>query len=105
MQIGNVLIAGQRMADQNGIGASGIEFAIGLVGDLERGEVNAAIERQRLVHSEQRDLRTRMVGLLRPLVGMDRRTGYRLHIYHLDTDLLRWFSRNHHGNQAIKNPA
>jgi hypothetical protein len=34
---------------------------------------------------------------------MDRRTWYRLHIYHLDTDLLRRFS-NQHGNQAIKKP-
>ena len=69
MHVVDVLVAGQRMADQNGVGAVGVEFAIGLVGDLERGEIDAAIERQRLVRAEQRDLRTRMVRLLRPLVG------------------------------------
>ena len=89
MHIVDVLVAGQRMADQDGVGAVGVEFAIGLVGDLERGEIDAAIERQRLVGAEQRDLRTRMVRLLRPLFGVDRRTGYRLHVYHFDTDLLR----------------
>ena len=100
-----MLIAGQRMADQNGVGAVGIEFAIGLVGDLERREIDAAIEPQRLVGAEQRDQRTRMIRLLRPLVGMDRGTGYRLYVYHLDTDLLGRSFENHHGNQAIKNPA
>ena len=104
MHVGDVLIAGQRMADQNGVGAVGVEFAIGLVGDLERREIDAAIERQRLVHAEQRQLRTRMIRLVRPLLGMDRRTWYRLHVYHFDTDLLRRSSTNHHGNQAIKKP-
>ncbi len=82
MHIGDVLVAGQRMADQDGVGAVGVEFAIGLVGDLERGEIDAAIERQRLVGAEQRDQRTRMVRLLRPLGGADRRARYRLHLCH-----------------------
>src|SRR5712664_1943154 len=79
------------MADQNGVGTIGIEFAIGLVGDLKWRQINAAIEVQRLVHAEQRQQRTRMVRLMRALVGMDRRTWDRLHVYHLDTDLLRRF--------------
>ena len=93
MHVGDMLIAGQRMADQNGVGAVGIELAIGLVGDLERREIDAAIELQRLVGAERRHQRTRMIGLVRPLLGMDRRTWYRLYVYHLDTDLLRRFSR------------
>ena len=65
MHIGDVLIAGQRMADQNGVGAIGIEFAIGLIGDLERREIDAAIELQRLVDAELRHRRSRMIGLVR----------------------------------------
>ena len=53
MDIGDVLIAGQRMADQDGVGALGIELAIGLIGDLERREIDAAIEPQRLVGAER----------------------------------------------------
>ena len=73
VHIGDMLVAGQRMADQDGVGAVGIELAIGLVGDLERREIDAAIELQRLVDAELRDLRTRMIRLMRPILGMDRR--------------------------------
>ena len=76
MPIGDMLIGGQRMADQNRVGAVGVEFAIGLVGDLERRKIDAAIERQRLVGAELRDQRGRMIGLMQPLIGMDRRTWY-----------------------------
>ena len=78
-----MLIAGQRMADQNRVGAIGVELAIGLVGDLERGEIDAAVEPQRLVGAEQRDLRARMIDLMRPIVGTDRGTGYGLDANHL----------------------
>ncbi len=44
MDIGDVLIAGQRMADQDGVRALGIERTIGLVGDLERREIDARVE-------------------------------------------------------------
>ena len=83
MHIGDVLVAGQRMADQHRVGAIGVELAIGLVGDLERGEIDAAIEPQRLVGAELRDLRTRMIDLVRPIVGTDRGTGDRLDANHL----------------------
>ena len=86
MHIGDMLIAGQRMADQNGVGAVGIELAIGLVGDLERRKIDAAIELQRLIRAERRHQRTRMVRLVRALVGMNSGTGYRLQVYHLGTD-------------------
>ena len=83
MHIGDVLVAGQRMADQDGVGALGVEFAVGLVGDLERFQIDAAIEQQRLVLAEPDQRRMRMVRLLLAFVGMDRRTWYRLHVYHL----------------------
>ena len=54
MQVGHVLVAGERMADQHGIGALGIERAVGLVGDLERRELDAGIELERLVGPETR---------------------------------------------------
>ena len=73
-----MLIAGQRMADQNGVGAVRIEFAIGLVGDLERRQIDAAIELQRLVGAELRHQRRWMIRLMRPLVGVNRRTWFRL---------------------------
>ena len=79
----DMLVAGQRMADQNGVGAVRIQFAIGLVGDLERRQIDAAIELQRLVHAELRELRTRMIRLMGPILGMDRRARYRLHVCHL----------------------
>ena len=70
-----MLIAGQRMADQDGVGAVGVELAVGLVGDLERREIDAAIELQRLVHAELRDLRSRMVRLMGAILAMDRGLG------------------------------
>ena len=53
----DMLVAGQRMADQDGVGAIGVELAIGLVGDLERREIDAAIELQRLIDAELRHQR------------------------------------------------
>ena len=44
MHIGDMLVERQRVADQDRIGALGVELAIGLVGDLERREIDAAIE-------------------------------------------------------------
>ena len=76
MHICDMLIAGQRVEDQNGVAALRIELAISLVGDLERRKVDAAIQLQRLVGTEAREQRSRMVRLMRALLGMDRRTGY-----------------------------
>ena len=52
MQAGHVLVAGERVAHQHGIGALGIERAVGLVGDLEGCELDAGIELERLVGPE-----------------------------------------------------
>ena len=63
MNVGGMLVAGQRVAYQNGVAALGVERAIGLIGDLERGKLDAGIEPQRLVGAELHDQRTRIVGL------------------------------------------
>ena len=52
MHARDMLVAGQRMADQDGVAALGIEPAIGLVGDLERRQLDAGIELERLVGPE-----------------------------------------------------
>ena len=60
----DMLIAGERVTDQHGIGALGVERAVGLVGDLERRKLDAGIELQRIVGAEPRDQRiARRVGL------------------------------------------
>ena len=46
------LVAGERMAEQHGVGALGIERAVGLVGEREGPERDAAIELERLVPAE-----------------------------------------------------
>jgi hypothetical protein len=56
---------------------------------LERRQIDAAIELQRLVLAEARQQRTRMIRLMGALVGMDRRTWDRLNVYHLATDPFR----------------
>ena len=63
MDVGDVLVAGERVADQHRIAALGVERAVGLVGDLERREVDAGIEPQRLVRPEAHDRRMRLVRL------------------------------------------
>ena len=82
VHIVDMLIAGQRMADQDGVGAIGIQFAIGLIADLERRQVDAAIELQRLLDAELRHQRRRMIGLMGAILAMDRRAGYRMHVCH-----------------------
>jgi hypothetical protein len=52
MRVGDVLVACQRMADEHGVGTRLVQFAIGLVGDLEGREIDAGLELQRLVRSE-----------------------------------------------------
>ena len=70
MQVGDVLIAGERMADQHRVAALGIEPAIGLIGDLERREIDAGIETKRLVRAEAHDRRMRAVRFARPVGGI-----------------------------------
>ncbi len=70
MDVGDVLVAGERMADQHRVAALGIERAVGLVGDLERREIDAGIEPERLVDAEADDQRMGMVRLARAVGGI-----------------------------------
>jgi hypothetical protein len=49
MKAGRMMIAGQRMADQDGIVALGVQLAIGLVDELVLGQDLAALQGQRLI--------------------------------------------------------
>jgi hypothetical protein len=55
VDIGDVLVAGERVADQHRIAARGVERAIGLIGNLERRQIDAGVEPQRLVEPEPDD--------------------------------------------------
>ena len=61
MDIGDMLIAGERVADQHGVRALRIQRAISLIGDLERREFDACVELERLVRTEQDKRRARPV--------------------------------------------
>ena len=63
MHVVNVLVAGQRMADQDCVGTLGVEFAVGLVGDLVGGQLDPGVELQRLVLAEAHEFGTRLVRL------------------------------------------
>ena len=64
----HVLVAGERMTHQHGIAARGIERAVSLVGDLERRQLDAGVELERLVGPEANDERVaRIVRLARSL--------------------------------------
>ena len=71
MNVGDVLVAGERMADQDCIAALGIELAIGLVGDLKWIQINARIEPQRLIFAEAHDRRMRIIRFPRALGGIN----------------------------------
>lgn len=64
--VGDVLVAGQRVADKDRVGPRFVEFAIGLIGDLEWRQHSAGIEPQRLVLAEAHDRARRSVGLVCP---------------------------------------
>src|SRR4029453_6692354 len=66
MNVGDVLIAGQRMADENEIRLRRVELAIGLIGDGERRKLSAAIERQGLGRRKVHDLALRVRDLRQP---------------------------------------
>ena len=60
---GNMLVAGQRVANQDGVGMVGVEFAIGLVGNLPGRDRRAGVEGKRRVRAETHDEARRIVGL------------------------------------------
>ena len=48
MALGQILVAGQRMADQHGVAAGGVEGAVGPIGDVNAWQALAAIQLERL---------------------------------------------------------
>ena len=75
---GDMLVAGQRMADEDGVGAGVVERAVGLVGDLERRQQRAGVELERLVGAETQHRARRLVGLV---VGLSSaQSGHRIHL-------------------------
>ena len=52
---GRVGVAGQGVADEDGVGAVGVELAVGLVGDLDRRQRRAGVEHERVVLGEEDD--------------------------------------------------
>jgi hypothetical protein len=77
VDVGDMLVAGQRMADENGIAARGVELAIGLVGHLEGREIDAGHELQRPVGAEAHDEARRIRRLAARLAC--RSSGHSLH--------------------------
>ena len=67
-----MLIAGQRVADQNRIAARGVKRAVGLIRDLKRSKIDAGIEAQRLVHAKAHDRRMRIVRFARAVGQIER---------------------------------
>ena len=51
---GDVLVAGQRVADQDGVRLVGVQRAVGLVGDAVGAELDAAVEPQRPLDAQDR---------------------------------------------------
>ena len=94
MDVGDVLVAGEGMADEHGIGTRGVERAVGLVGDLERRQFHAGVELERLVGAEPGDLRRRIVRLLAAAFASRRLVSQRLDIDHRDTGPLRGLKTN-----------
>ncbi len=52
MGLGHVLIPGKRVADQDGVGAVFVQGPVGLVGDGEVDEIDAAVQAQRLLPAQ-----------------------------------------------------
>jgi hypothetical protein len=66
MDIGDMLVAGERVADEHQIRLRRVQFAISLIGDGEGCEAGPAIERQRLMRREMHDLALRIGDLRQP---------------------------------------
>ena len=80
--LGDVLVAGQRMADEDGVRLGGVERAVGLVGDRDRRQQLVAVKPQRLALGQVQYLARGIVRLgkaqVRPRVSFDVRHG-RMH--------------------------
>ena len=63
IDVGDVLIARQGVADEDGVGLVGVQRAIGLVGDRQRKDIHAGVRRQRLALREPDHKAVGIVGL------------------------------------------
>ena len=75
MVIDRVLVAGQRVADEDRVAALGVERAVGLVSNLRRTEINPGIEPQWIVGRKSHDERVRMIRLARTVGAIERDAG------------------------------
>jgi hypothetical protein len=66
--VDHVLIAGERVTDQDGVTALGIQRAVGLISNLQRPEIDAAIEPKRVTRRKADHQRMRLVRFT-PAVG------------------------------------
>ncbi len=73
MNVGDMLVAGQRMAEQDRVGLVGVQLAIGLVGDGEGLKRRAGTHGERLRSVEHGDLAVRLRGFGQAGVGFGRR--------------------------------
>jgi hypothetical protein len=78
MRFGGELVAGQGVADQDGVAARRIERAVGLIRDRDRAQLGAAVERKRPVDREP----DAMAGQARGVQIHDRQFGRRAHALH-----------------------
>ena len=71
----DILVAGERVADEDGVRFGGIQRAVGHVGDRHRRQHLVAVEAQGLAHGQVQDLARGIVGLgetrAKPLAGFD----------------------------------
>ena len=65
--IGDVLVAGQRVADEDRIGFGAVEHAVGLIGDAQRSKLDAGVHLQRAIGSETKDQAMGSIGFARPI--------------------------------------
>ena len=63
MDIRDMLVACQGMADEDRVRARGVQRAVGLVSDLQRRQPCAGIERERLGFRQAQNRALRSVGL------------------------------------------
>ena len=66
MIIGDMLIAGQRMTDEDRVGFRGVERAVGLIGDRQGAQRAARVELERAVGAEMHDQAMRRIDLAKP---------------------------------------
>ena len=98
-----MLVAGERMADQDGVAALGIECAVGLVGDLQWAEVDAGIEPQRIIQREAHDQRMRIVRFARAVGEIERGAPF-CHKCFPDRRFPAWRLRPRGGQRGVIRP-